>query len=321
MMSYPSYFSLQLLYAYWGFTTVFLFWAPMIKATTVIGGLKKQGKTFSFLDAGRGIVASSIGLIGVLIFSLVVIGDISDSTINEKQEAFRYVIAASSAIVFLTGVTVYFSLNIKVKDVANIGNFSDMKNLVKSKSVILIGLIILTAYMGYKITDVYSLYASEIMLFDEIEAARVGALQQYLRPLACISVAFFADKSGNINVIIAGFVIMLIGAILFASGIIVAGLNSLFILSLIIVAVGTYIIRGLYFSILRDGGIPLALSGTAIGIVSIIGYTPDIFATPLYGYLLDTYKGIKGHQLVYLTLALSSIIGIYVSLKFKKINN
>ena len=67
MMSYPSYFSLQLLYAYWGFTTVFLFWAPMIKATTVIGGLKKQGKTFSFLDAGRGIVASSIGLIGVLI--------------------------------------------------------------------------------------------------------------------------------------------------------------------------------------------------------------------------------------------------------------
>ena len=144
MMSYPSYFSLQLLYAYWGFTTVFLFWAPMIKATTVIGGLKKQGKTFSFLDAGRGIVASSIGIIGVLIFSLVVIGDISDSTINEKQEAFRYVIAASSAIVFLTGVIVYFSLNIKVKDVANIGDFSDMKNLVKSKSVILIGFIILT---------------------------------------------------------------------------------------------------------------------------------------------------------------------------------
>ena len=321
MMSYPSYFSLQLLYAYWGFTTVFLFWAPMIKATTIIGGLNKQGKTFSFLDAGRGIVASSIGLIGVLIFSLVVIGNISDSTINEKQDAFRYVIAASSAIVFLTGVIVYFSLNIKIKYVASIGDFSDMKILVKSKTVILIGLIILTAYMGYKITDVYSLYASEIMLFDEIEAARIGAYQQYLRPLTCISIAFFADKSGNINVIIAGFVIMLIGAILFASGIIVADLNSLFILSLIIVAVGTYIIRGLYFSILRDGRIPLDLSGTAIGLVSIIGYTPDIFATPFYGYLLDTYEGIKGHQLVYLTLALSSLIGIYVSLKFKKINN
>ena len=320
MMSYPSYFSLQLLYAYWGFTTVFLFWAPMIKATSIIGGLNKQGKTFSFLDAGRGIVASSIGLLGVLIFSFVVVGDISNSTLEEKQDAFRYVIGASSTIVFLIGVVVYISLNIKIKNIANIGDFRDMKNLAKSKSILLIGLIILTAYMGYKITDVYSLYASEIMLFDEIDAARIGAYQQYLRPLACISIAFFADKSGNINIIIGGFVIMLIGAILFASGIVVAGLNSLFILSLFIVATGTYIIRGLYFSILRDGGIPLSLSGTAIGMVSIIGYTPDIFATPLYGFFLDTYEGIKGHQLVYLTLALSSLVGIYVSLKFKKLN-
>ena len=320
MMSYPSYFTLQLIYAYWGFTTVFLFWAPMIKATSIIGGLKKQGKTFSFLDAGRGIVASSIGIIGVLIFAFVVVGDISDSTLQEKQEAFRYVIGASSLIVFITGIIVYNFLNIKIDSEAKIGDFRDMKKLMKSKSVILIGLIILTAYMGYKITDIYSLYASEIMLFDEIEAARIGAYQQYLRPLACISIAFFADKSGNINVIIGGFIIMLVGAILFASGIVVAGLNSLFILSLVIVATGTYIIRGLYFSILKDGKIPTALTGTAIGIVSIIGYTPDIFATPLYGYLLDTYEGINGHQLVYLILAISSLIGISVSLKFKKIN-
>ncbi len=320
MMSYPSYFTLQLIYAYWGFTTVFLFWAPMIKAASIIGGLKKQGKTFSFLDAGRGIVASSIGVIGVLIFAFVVVGDISDSTLQEKQEAFRYVIGVSSLIVFITGLIVYSFLNIKIDGEAKVGDFRDMKKLMKSKSIILIGLIILTAYMGYKITDIYSLYASEIMLFDEIEAARIGAYQQYLRPLACISIAFFADKSGNVNVIIVGFIIMLVGAILFASGIVVAGLNSLFILSLVIVATGTYIIRGLYFSILKDGKIPSALTGTAIGIVSIIGYTPDIFATPLYGYLLDTYEGINGHQLVYLILAISSLIGISVSLKFKKIN-
>ena len=68
MMTYPSYPVMQLLFAYWGFTTVFLFWAPMIKATRMIGGPKRQGKTFSFLDGGRGIVASSIGVIGVIIF-------------------------------------------------------------------------------------------------------------------------------------------------------------------------------------------------------------------------------------------------------------
>lgn len=312
---------MQLLYAYWGFTTVFLFWAPMIKATTVIGGKKNQGKTFSFLDAGRGLVASSIGIIGVIIFSLVMTNEISTATIDDKKEAFKYVIGVSSLIVFIIGIFVNYSLRIDSSKEHIIGNLDEMKKLFKSKSVIYIGLIILCAYMGYKITDIYSLYASEVMMFDDIQSAKVGAYQQYLRPIVCLIIAIYTDKIGNINNIVYGFIIMLFGSILFASGLITFSLNSLFIFSLIIVAIGTYAIRGLYFSILRDGKIPIILSGTAIGIVSIIGYTPDIFATPLYGYFLDTYEGIKGHQLVYLTLAISSFIGIYLSLKFKKINN
>jgi MFS family permease len=320
MMTYPSYLIMQLLFAYWGFTTVFIFWAPMLKATRAIGGVKMQGKTFSFLDGGRGVVASSIGLIGVLIFSILITEDVSSLTLSEKQEVFKYVIGASSLIVFIIGIVVYAYLKIELKDDEKIGNIKSLLELAKLKSVWLISFIILCAYMGYKITDIYSLYASEVMLFDEINAARVGALQQYLRPIVCLSVAFFTDKNGNINNILIGFFVMMLGSILFASGLIKVSMNILFFISLIIVATGTYAIRGLYFSILKDGKIPYILSGTAIGLISIVGYSPDIFATPLYGYLLDNYPGILGHQYVYLILFISSIIGIYVSLKFKKLN-
>ena len=321
MMTYPSYFIMQLLFAYWGFTTVFIFWAPMLKATRAIGGVKMQGKTFSFLDGGRGIVASSIGLIGVLIFSILITKDVSSLTLSEKQEVFKYVIGVSSFKVFVVGIVVYTYLKIELKDDEKIGNIKSLLKLAKLKSVWLISFIILCAYMGYKITDVYSLYASEVMFFDEINAARVGALQQYLRPIVCISVAFFTDKNGNINNILIGFFVMMLGSILFASGLIRVSMNMLFFISLIIVATGTYAIRGLYFSVLKDGKIPYILSGTAIGLISMVGYSPDIFATPLYGYLLDNYPGIKGHQYVYLILFISSIVGIYVSLKFKKLNN
>ena len=319
MMTYPSYPIMQLLFAYWGFTTVFLFWAPMIKATRMIGGQKKQGKTFSFLDGGRGIVASSIGVIGVIIFSILITTDISTANIEEKQNAFKYVIAVSSIIVFLCGLVVYSFLKVEISDDEKIGDFKNMKKLFKSKSIFLISLIILCAYMGYKITDIYSLYASEVMMYDQINAAKIGAYQQYLRPIVCISVGLFSDKTGNINNIFFGFIVMLMGSLIFASGIVSSSLNILFIVSLIIVATGTYAIRGLYFSILNDGDIPVALSGTAIGIVSIIGYSPDIFATPLYGYLLDTYPGIQGHQFIYLILGAFSIIGIFATLKFKKL--
>ena len=321
MMTYPTYLIMQLLFAYWGFTTVFIFWAPMLKATRAIGGVKMQGKTFSFLDGGRGVVASSIGLIGVLIFSVLITEDVSSLTLSEKQEVFKYVIGASSLIVFIIGIVVYAYLKIELKDDEKIGNFKSLLELAKLRSVWLISFIILCAYMGYKITDVYSLYASEVMLFDEINAARVGALQQYLRPIVCISIAFFTDKNGNINNILIGFFVMMLGSILFASGLIKVSMNILFFISLIIVATGTYAIRGLYFSILKDGKIPYILSGTAIGLISIVGYSPDIFATPLYGYLLDNFPGIRGHQYVYLILFISSIVGIYVSLKFKKLNN
>ncbi len=318
-MSYPSYLVLQILFAYWGFTTVFLFWAPMIKATRMIGGKKKQGKTFSFLDGGRGIVASSIGVIGVIIFSIIITTDISVANITQKQEAFKYVIGVSSLIVFIVGVIVYLFLKIEISDSERIGDFKTMRKLMKSTSIYLIAVIILCAYMGYKITDIYSLYASEVMNYDQISAAKIGAYQQYLRPIVCISVGLFSDKTGNINNILYGFIVMLIGSILFASGIINSSVNYLFLLSLVIVATGTYAIRGLYFSILNDGDIPIAMSGTAIGIVSIIGYSPDIFATPIYGYLLDSYPGIMGHQFVYMILSISALIGIFTTLKFKRL--
>ncbi|MEM6865054.1 MAG: MFS transporter, partial [Bacteroidota bacterium] len=62
---YPSLGTLQLLYGYWGFTTIFLFWAPMIKATRVWGGDTSQGRAFGFLDGGRGLTGALFGLLGV----------------------------------------------------------------------------------------------------------------------------------------------------------------------------------------------------------------------------------------------------------------
>ena len=100
LAGFPSYFVLKILYGYWGFTTVFLFWGAMIKATRVWGGSKNQGKAFAFLDGGRGLVAASMGSLGVLIFSTFLTSDIEFANLIERKEAFRYVILFSSFMVF-----------------------------------------------------------------------------------------------------------------------------------------------------------------------------------------------------------------------------
>ena len=321
LASYPSYFVLQLLYGYWGFTTVFLFWGAMIKATRVWGGSENQGQAFGFLDAGRGLVAASMASLGVLIFSIFLTNDIEYANLSERKEAFRYVILFSSFVVFLNGLLVLFLMksNHKNEDKSVSSSSSNIRAVLKIKSVWLIMIIIISAYVGYKVTDIYSLYASEVMLFDQIEAANIGSLQLYLRPLVCVIIAFLADKKSYIYFIILGFITMLIGSMIFAFGIVQLNMNFVFFFSLIIVATGTYAIRALYFSIMQEGYIPLALTGTAVGLISVVGYTPDIFATPLIGYLLDQYPGMLGHQYVFMILVLFSILGLLASLKFAKL--
>lgn len=320
LASYPSYFVLQILYGYWGFTTVFLFWGAMIKATRVWGGTDNQGQAFGFLDGGRGLVAASMGSLGILIFSIFLTNDIELTSLTERKEAFRYVILFSSFMIFLTGLWVLFFMDSNQKDQKNnvipSNTFSNIKTVLKIQSVWLIMIIIFSAYIGYRVTDIYSLYASDVMFFNQIEAANVSSLQLYLRPLVCILIAMLADKSSYIYFIIFGFVTMLIGSTIFAFGIVQLNMNFVFYLSLIIVATGTYAIRALYFSIMQEGRIPLVLTGTAVGLISVVGYTPDIFAPPIFGYFLDKYPGLLGHQYVFTILVLFSILGLLASIKF-----
>jgi len=321
LSTYPSYLMLQILWGYWGFTTVFLFWGAMIKATRVWGGSKNQGEAFGLLDGGRGLVAASMGTLGVLIFSMFLTNDIELASLIERRNAFRYVILFSSFIVFLTGILVIIFMESSRGDVVNknASLIPNIKSVLKIQSVWLIMFIIIAAYVGYRVTDIYSLYASDVMNFDNLEAANIGSLQLYLRPLVCLLIALFADKKSYIHLIIIGFIIMLIGALIFSLGVVQVDMNYVFFFSLIVVATGTYAIRALYFSLMQEGRVPLVLTGTAVGVISVVGYTPDIFASPVIGYLLDTYPGIVGHQYVFSMLVVFSIVGLWASLKFAKL--
>ena len=323
LASYPSYQTLQILYGYWGFTSVFLFWGAMIKATRLWGGDNNQGKAFGFLDGGRGIVAASMGSIGVFVFSIVLTSDIESASVLERQEAFRYVILLSSFMVAFIGLLVLIFLRNSNDKNTNfelpLNTLTNIKGVLKNESIWLLMLIIMCAYVGYKVTDIYSLYASEVMLYDQIEAAEVGALQLYLRPIVCIAIGLLADRTKNMFWIIFGFITMLIGALIFSFGFIKPEMNLIFFMSLVILAVGTYSIRALYFAVLKEANIAFALTGTAVGIISVVGYSPDIFAGPIMGYLLDKNPGIIGHQYVYFMLVIFSVIGLIASIRFARL--
>jgi sugar phosphate permease len=325
LASYPSFFVLKLLYGYWGFTTIFLFWAAMIKATRVWGGAKNQGLAFGFLDGGRGLVAAAFGSLGVFVFALFITTEIAEAAFSERKEAFRYVILISSAIIASVGLLVLLFLKTdpsKDKDIFRQTwkeTFANFKIVIKIQTVWLLMIIILCAYVGYKTTDVFSLYAKEVMGYDEIAAAKVGTYLLYIRPIIGVGIGFLADKTKTSLMMILGFITMLLGALLFSSGILGPSMDFFFLMSLLVTATGVYAFRTLYFAAMQEGYIPLVVTGTAVGLISLIGYTPDIFMGPAMGYLLDNSPGELGHQHVFMLLSAFAVIGLIASVAFFRI--
>ena len=89
----PSGRAMALLYGLWGFTTICLFWAAMIRATRSWGGNDFQGRAFGWLEGGRGSVAALLATLAFFLFSV--------------QGNFRNIVLFTSAATFLSGVLVW----------------------------------------------------------------------------------------------------------------------------------------------------------------------------------------------------------------------
>jgi len=67
-------------------------------------------------------------------------------------------------------------------------------------------------------------------------------------------------------------------------------------------------VYGMVSSMYEEFGVPLAVTGTAVGIVSIIGYTPDLFFGPILGGILDA-QGDAGYASLFGFFLVIGIVG------------
>jgi sugar phosphate permease len=309
------------LYALWGLTTILLFWAALIRATREWGGSRFQGRAFGFLEAGRGLTAALLGSVAVLIFSLLTPEETSQTFSSLRKESFSHVILLASAITFSSGILVWYFVPININNEKN-GNtptitLSTFIKLLFTPVVWMLAVIIVCAYVGYKITDNFSLYAKEVLLFSEVEAATVGTVALWMRVMVAGVAGFFADRFGGSKIIIICFGLNLLGGFAIGLGFMTTSIWFL-VITFTTILIGVYGVRVLYFAVLQEASVPLFTTGTVVGIVSFIGFTPDIFMSPLAGYLLDQYPGVTGHQYVFLVLVIFSLIGLITAIRFYK---
>ncbi len=322
-MRIPTAGTLTLLFGYWGITTILLFWSPLIRATRNWGGANAQGRAFGILDGGRGLFAAVLGSGTVALFSTLMPEDRTSATLEQRGDALGWVIVTFTVGTVVAAVLVWLLLPDTARQTDEPRNqtrevWANVLEVARNRSVWLQTLIVLTAYCGYKSLDDYSLYARDAFGYDDVGAAQVGTVAMWVRPIAAIAAGVIGDRVGVARAVLVCFAVGCAGYLAMALG--VVGLALPWMLFVLVVTTATMVfgLRGLYFALFRDAKVEPALTGTAAGIVSVLGYAPDIFIGPLNGYLTDTYAGAAGHHYFYACVAGFMALGWLAAWLFRR---
>ncbi|NND06550.1 MAG: MFS transporter [Saprospiraceae bacterium] len=316
----PSLTILVFLYAFWGISTILLFWAALIRSTRILGGMRNQSKVFGVLDGGRGLLAAVLASLLVFIFASLLPLDVASASLLERESALAEVIWFCAFFTLGTAALVWWFIPHGV-DGPEKGTraFHWPKTLLRKRTLWLQSIIVVCAYVAYKSTDDFSLYVSDAFAYDDVDAARMGTISFWVRPVAAIAAGFLGDRMLASTVAIGSFVILIVGSLCIAMGLVHGDATLWLILVVVTTSLGIYAVRGIYFALFHEAKVPISITGAAIGIVSFIGYTPDVFMGPAMGYLIDRSPGAVGHQHVFALVAGFGFIGLLASIIFRKL--
>ncbi len=315
----PSIGVLTALYAFWGLTTILLFWAPLMRATREWGGEAAIGRAYGILDGGRGLAAATVASVSVAVLALALPGDVTTATLGERSVALSNVIWGFTALTALSGVFVWFAVpDNDPRQEAGHGRsaWADARRVLGMPAVWLQAVVIVCAYVGYKATDDFSLFARDAFGYDDVAAARVGTISFWMRPFAAVCAGFLADKLTPSRVTAASFALVIAGCLAMTQQ---PGIHWILLTTVAATSVGVYAVRGVYYALFGESQTPMAVTGSAVGLVSLIGYTPDVFMGPLMGHLLDRSPGIAGHEHVFLVVAAFGALGLAATLLFSRV--
>ena len=314
LVTIPGQLILSLLYGFWGVTTILLFWSAMMRATREWGGELSQGKAFGLLDGGRGLVASAAASIGVILISFLLAEGFANYSEMEKLRAFQLLILYYSSLTALSAVVIWFVIPETKIERLNQKPFVGIKEVLLRRTTWLQALVVVCAYCGYKGLDFYGQFGTDVLRMDEVEASRFVSNASYLRPLAAIGAGFIADKFSSRKTLLVTFLLIIVSYLL--SYFLESNTFShhLILANLLLTFAAVYALRGVYFALFEETKVPRHLTGTTVGIVSLVGFTPDIFFNSLAGRILDNFPGEKGYQYFFFLLALFSVMGLLSSI-------
>lgn len=304
--TFPGYEISRIIFVLMGISTIITYWSACIKATRMLGDSSEQGRLFGLQEGLRGILNA------LLVFGMTAAFVSFSNEIDGASAAIK----VCSGVCIIIGILNYIFIEDTAAEKQSESLASIFKGMIKVLFIprvwVLIA-IVFTAYSVYGLIGYINTFAIKYYGLSAASGATLGGVRYLVQGIGGILGGFLADKMhSRIKVIAIGAVLL---AISFAVYIVLPS-NAIYLNAVIInFMLGLffiYAVRSQYFAVIDDAGIPVNLTGRVSGIVSCLGYTPDLFMYTLVGSWMDNY-GRAGFDMTWAYAVVCAILCVFFS--------
>ncbi len=316
----PAFFYIKLIYIALGLTTGLTLWASLIRTTSLIAPHNQQGQFFGLLESGRGVMEALLATLALAFFAYAIEQQTLATTVAVSRVLIFYGVAALglSPLVFSH---CHHPTRWQIRPWPALSRHCIGQTTRRFSAIHQSGCRPLLFWWAIRfLGDIFLCRAAREHLWDRRRYRwhnnRCSPVDAAHQPSYCwrhwrqISIgAFF------------GLLLLIAAGMLAVIPLLPANASVLVLLVMILcVSLVTFGIRGIYWATLDDCNVRASTRGMAVGIISIVAYTPDIYVPMIQGWCLSLWPGREGYIAYYGIFSATGIIGCLAALKLANLS-
>ena len=221
----------------------------------------------------------------------------------------RATIIFYSVLTLLMGVMAWLTVKDEKMEKSDRVTFKGIGELLRMPAVWIISIVTLCNYVFTLSIYYFTPYMTEILGATVTFAAAVAASKRWFSLLGNVGGGIITDKVGTGRMLFISFIAIAIGV----AGMLLLPQSASSIWPFTIIFIIIYIFYNVNYAMtwamMDEGAIPERLSGSAAGLISTIGYLPEIFISLIAGSTLEKYPGVTGYRRYFIFVIVMMIIG------------
>ena len=273
----------MIVYLALSFSTAFVFWSALMKAVRIIGTEEEQGFLYGVYYACNGITNALTNAFALKFFN---------SAAGDMTVGFFRAVLSGGSVAVLAAIMLGILMKEENGTVVEISEedkfkFSDVGKVLRSPVVWIASFVIFCGDGIYTSVSYFNPYLTEVVGITPADSSFISVIRNGLMLLAPVG-GLLADKvfKSTCKWLTTAFLIV---AALFVSVMMISSsinATAASVYTLVPSAVGM-MLYGVIFSVMSEAGIPRTLTGTAIGIASIIRLYAGLSVFPYFWRNLD----------------------------------